>query len=258
MTTLKNFLGKRKASKGRTAIQDALSLHRRGEERRDGLTLTQASHRLEIEWRARDIHPWDRDSEPEERELLFTEQSIADADAALSRLFNKLPEIDVIEFGVTHPDSHQRILAGTVERAARMPGTRGLSPRTRLWHRGVSTTILAILAFRLVSGDHFAQPQQPTASLTAESSSTSADIFDYVWIGLRSSGTSPPSQLQYRHWPYLRVFKKDLIRDEFASGYTTRLQGLMGFFTRPMANARNPPAMKNCSLPKTKTVTGYT
>jgi hypothetical protein len=96
--------------------------------------LTQASHRLEIEWRARDIHPWDRDSEPEERELLFTEQSVADADAALSRLFNELPEIDVIEFSVTHPDSHQRILARTVERAARVPSMRGLSPRTRLWH----------------------------------------------------------------------------------------------------------------------------
>ena len=155
--------------------------------------MTQASHRLEIEWRARDIHPWDRDSEPEERELLFTEQSVADADAALSRLFNESPEIDVIEFRVTHPDSHQRILAGTVERAARMPGTRDLSPRTRLWQRGVSTTILAILVFRLVSGDHFAQSQQPTASLTAESSSTRTDIF--IMFGsdfdLRSSGTSP-------------------------------------------------------------------
>jgi len=129
----------------------------KGEVRGDGLTLTQASHHLEIEWRARDVHPWDRGSESEEREVLFTEESLADSDAALSRLFNKLPEIDVIRFRVIHPHSDQRILAGTVERSACLPSTRCVSPRTRLWHRGVTTAILALGAFALVSVANCAQ-----------------------------------------------------------------------------------------------------
>jgi hypothetical protein len=99
MMSLKSFLLKRKPSRDRKAIQDALALHHRGEARRDGLNLIQASHHLEIEWHARDVHPWDRASKkPGDREFLFAQQSIADTDAALSRLFNELPEIDVIEF----------------------------------------------------------------------------------------------------------------------------------------------------------------
>jgi len=132
----------------RRKIESALALHRRGEVRRDGLTLIQSSHRLEIEWRARDIHPWDRGCDAAERELLFSEQSLADTDAAIARLFRKLPEIDVIAFKVLRPDSGDRILAGTVERsAARAPKIRNPSPRTRLWYRGVTMTPCAIVAF---------------------------------------------------------------------------------------------------------------
>ena len=152
MMSLKGFLLKRKESRHWKVIQNALALQHRGEVRRDGLVLTRASHHLEIEWRARDVHPWDRASESEEREFLFAEQSLADTDAALSRLFNELPEIDVIEFRVTRPDSDQRVLAGTVERSARVPRTRAASTRTRLWHRGVTITLLAAMALALVSG----------------------------------------------------------------------------------------------------------
>ena len=49
MMSLKSFLLKRKASRDRKVIQDALALHHRGEVRKDGLNLTQASHHLEIE-----------------------------------------------------------------------------------------------------------------------------------------------------------------------------------------------------------------
>jgi len=98
MMSLKNFLLKRKASKDRKAIQGALDLHNRGEVRRDGLTLTHASHHLKVEWRAREVHPWDRASASKQREFLLAEQSMADTDAALGRLFNELPEVDVIEF----------------------------------------------------------------------------------------------------------------------------------------------------------------
>ena len=43
----------------------ALALNKRPREvRRDGLSLSQFCNRLQIEWRARDVHPWDRDRSP--------------------------------------------------------------------------------------------------------------------------------------------------------------------------------------------------
>ena len=151
MFSLKNLLQERKAFREHKVIQESLALHHRGEVRRDGLSLNRASHHLEIEWRARDIHPWDRTDDTEIKDSLFAEQSAADADAVLSRLFKALPEIDVIEFRVIHPDSNARILAGTVERAAPVPRTRDASPRTRLWHRGVTIAVSALVAFAFFS-----------------------------------------------------------------------------------------------------------
>ncbi len=151
MTFLKSLLLKRKASKDKKAVQSALALQQLGEGRNDGLTLVQATHHLEIEWRARDIHPWDRACEPDERELLFSEQSIADTDAALSRLFNELPAIDVIEFKVTHPDRDERILGGKAERSRQVPSIPGASARARLWHKGVTISFLVIVALSMVS-----------------------------------------------------------------------------------------------------------
>ena len=66
--------------------------------------MTQVSHRLEVAWRARQIHPWARGCEPEEQGRRFAEHSIADTDEALSRLSRELPQIDVIDFKVIHRD----------------------------------------------------------------------------------------------------------------------------------------------------------
>jgi hypothetical protein len=195
MISFKNVLRKLDLYSDRHGIENALALHRRGEVRRDGLTLTRACHHLEIEWRARDIHPWDRDCEPSERELEFTEQSLADTDAALSRLFKELPEVDVIEFRVIRPDSDVPILAGKVERSAPMPRTRGASPRTRLWHRGVTITLLAATAFVLFSETICAQTQATTASQELQASSTSANLF--VMCGSDFDGTRLPLTANY-------------------------------------------------------------
>jgi len=137
MISIRNLLAKLNIFSNRKGIRNALA--HRGEVRDDGLALVRASHRLEIEWRAREIHPWDRFSK--QRERVFTEQAISDTDATLSRLFEELPEVDVIEFAVLHPSSEHRILAGKVDRTARVPSSPGLSPRTRLWHRGITTMI---------------------------------------------------------------------------------------------------------------------
>jgi len=88
----------------------------RGEARRDGLSVDTISSHLEIRWRARDIHPWDRDLDRHEKEVIFAEQTLIDTEAAVARLFERLPEVDVIRLSVIEPKSETLIAAGTVHR----------------------------------------------------------------------------------------------------------------------------------------------
>ena len=64
------FLRKRKARLWarwlRDSIDKALALSRY-DVRRDGLSLMETSFRLKIAWRARHVHPWDRDLEEDKR-----------------------------------------------------------------------------------------------------------------------------------------------------------------------------------------------
>jgi len=255
MMYLKSFLSKRKMTRERKAIQNALALHRRGEVRRDGLNLISASSHLKIEWHARDVHPWDRGTEEGEREVLFADQSIADTDAALFRLFNELPEVDVIEFRVIHPDSGQRILAGTVERSV-PPGSPGLSVRTKLWQRGVAITIVTIIAFVLSSGAGCALSQTATP---AETSSTSTDVFVMIGSDFDRPGLVPRANYNIGIGHTFAFLKRDPIGDELTFGYTYENAGTHGFLhTAYGEHTESAGVMKNFSLPKTKTVTGYT
>jgi len=101
----------------RHSIDAALALHRRGEVRTDGLSVENACLRLEISWHARDVHPWDRDLPVNEKQTEFTEQALADTEAALLRIFERRPEIDVIDLTVLHPKSQAVMAAGTVHRS---------------------------------------------------------------------------------------------------------------------------------------------
>ena len=114
---LARYLQKLKIWNHRRSIHRALALHLRGEVRSDGLALIKAHNRLEIQWRARDIHPWDRDLSTGRDPLMFFEQSLADTEAAVSRLFEALPETDVIDLAVMAPASETVIIAGTVHRS---------------------------------------------------------------------------------------------------------------------------------------------
>ncbi len=102
----------------RRRVRKALALNRRGEVRADGLLLKCFDNRLEIEWFARDVHPWDRDLPACEKARLFAEQCLEDANAAIERLFCELSEIDVIQFKVIDPKSFSSILSGIVTRNA--------------------------------------------------------------------------------------------------------------------------------------------
>ena len=101
----------------RRNLEDALALQRRGEARSDGLRLDAMSSHLEIRWRAREIHPWDRDLlSGSRKQAAFAEQALADTEAAILRLFEKLPHVDVIQLRVLEPDSETLIAAGMVHR----------------------------------------------------------------------------------------------------------------------------------------------
>jgi hypothetical protein len=98
-------------------IEHALALNLRGEVREDGLTLSRVLSRLEIEWYARDIHPWDRDLPAEDRPYMFVQQCLSDTEAAISRLFERLPQVDTIDVRVLERRLNMPIIAGTVSRS---------------------------------------------------------------------------------------------------------------------------------------------
>jgi hypothetical protein len=123
-------------------VRRALALRPRGAIPNDVLILkklTLSGHRLKLEWRARNIHPWDRDLPVLEQAELFSEQALQDTDAALIRLFQGLPEIEQIEFQVLKPDGFDDIiLTGLVDREGVLDSERPLSLRMRLRNLGVT------------------------------------------------------------------------------------------------------------------------
>lgn len=100
------------------SIGRALALHKRGEVRHDGLDLITFANTLKICWRAREVHPWDRNLSPEETIRAFNEQSISDTEAAVTRLFRAIPQVDTIELCVIHPLTKTPLMEGTVSRSS--------------------------------------------------------------------------------------------------------------------------------------------
>ena len=121
----------------RRKIDRALALNIRAEVRRDGLELMRICNRLEIQWRARDIHPWDRDRAGPDRGLELLEQSLADTEAAIERLFRALPQVDVIDLRVLDRLSDDVLVAGTVYRSTLQKARDSVSVRMRLTRLGV-------------------------------------------------------------------------------------------------------------------------
>jgi len=123
-------------------VRRALALRPRGAIANDVLILNNlilSGRYLKLEWRARDIHPWDRDLPLTEQAELFSEQALQDTDAALIRLFQGLAEIEQIEFQVLKPDGFgDVILAGVVDRERVLAPEVELSLRMRLLNLGVT------------------------------------------------------------------------------------------------------------------------
>ena len=123
-------------------VRRALALRPRGAISNDVLNLNSlilSGHCLRLEWRARDIHPWDRDLPPAQQAELFSKQALQDTDLALIRLFQGLSEIEQIEFQVLKPDGFgDVILAGVVDRERALDPEQPVSLRMRLSMLGVS------------------------------------------------------------------------------------------------------------------------
>ena len=78
--------------------------------------MTAARTRLQVEWIAREVHPWDWDLPLPIAEHRFSEQCLADTRAAIERLFDQFPILDSIEICVKRNPLGPPLLSGTVSR----------------------------------------------------------------------------------------------------------------------------------------------
>ena len=125
ISAVKRFVNYLTQQRLRRKVIGALEVNRRAGVRNDGLSLKRMRNRLEVEWQARGIHPWDQGLPPEREAQKFVEQCLEDVDAALSRLFEALPDTDEIELRVLDPTSAKPIVAGTVTRAQAVAASAG-------------------------------------------------------------------------------------------------------------------------------------
>jgi hypothetical protein len=118
---MKTFLAQLSQTRLHRAARKALKLAPRGGVRNDVLVLSKLSkvteQELQLEWLAREVHPWDRDLPSWRQAELFCQQALQDTEAAILRLFRMLPDVAHVEVRVLDPQAANRvILAGKVER----------------------------------------------------------------------------------------------------------------------------------------------
>ena len=152
----------------RSLVNRSLALWPRGGVVNDRLLLHKLSGQLQLEWQARAVHPWDRDL-PTCRQLeAYFEQAVADTDFAIRRMFQRLPEIDVIEIRVLDTQDPTKImLAGVVTREDALAADLSYSPKMRLKMMGIqyAKIIGACLEFVPASPASIFLPPAPTAEL---------------------------------------------------------------------------------------------
>jgi hypothetical protein len=122
----------------RNRVIHALRLAPRGAVPRDSPLLQKMSVSLEVEWYARDVHPWDRDLPAERRAELFTAGVMTDTVVAVRQMFECLAEMDVLQVRVLEPNEpHRPVLAGTVSRDDLNAFAKSASPTMNLKLLGI-------------------------------------------------------------------------------------------------------------------------
>jgi hypothetical protein len=135
---LRTLLAHVRAGALRRQVRNALALAPRGFVQRDVLVLCELSARLRVEWRTRDIHPWDGRLPTDRRSELFRDQAFRDTDEAIARLFQAIPDVDAIDVRVLEPEpSGRTILDGTVARRDVCAARSVASPGMRLRLMGI-------------------------------------------------------------------------------------------------------------------------
>ena len=136
---LKVRLSKRRL---RRLVLKALALTPRGFIPRDVLILTKLSGQLQVDWHARNIHPWNRTQPLHRQAELFRDLALNDTDTAVVRIFQTLPEINGLDVRVFAPQATNRLLlAGTVRRRDAIAARSHSSPGMRLKAMGVQYQI---------------------------------------------------------------------------------------------------------------------
>jgi hypothetical protein len=136
--------------------------------RRDGLCLEGISVRLVISWRARSVHPWDRDLPPERKAARLVEQTFTDTEVALERLFARLPEVGVIDLTVIETDTnkHGAWMRGAILRS-----------EFETWHPSSAAMRLKLLGMKYnLVGSHF-EPIDSSSS-QSETHEVSTEFFE--------------------------------------------------------------------------------
>jgi len=100
------------------------------------LKMVDARTRLDITWTARNVHPWDRHGSQEQTGAQFVRQALNDAEVAITRLFDNLPDIDEIAVSVLESGSDKIIMAGTVHRSS-LANQTAASVKMRLMNWGI-------------------------------------------------------------------------------------------------------------------------
>jgi hypothetical protein len=124
---------------------------------------------LQIEWRARDIHPRIRELSESRQTELFADQALKDTAAAVIRLFRRFPDIKRINLQVAKSSSTGGvIIAGTVDRDKAFAPNQPSDPTTRVRALGLEfrmrTDHLALLPAASWEPMRKSEPQSPSAS----------------------------------------------------------------------------------------------
>jgi len=142
-------------------------------------------------------------------------------------------------------------------------GTRAAAVHLRLTANGSALSLVVLAMLSLSSAAALAQasgPSPQTASTAAqEQPGTSTDLFVMMGSDFDRPGLLPRANYNIGIGHTFGFLKKDQFGDELTFGYTYENSGTHGFFyTCDGEHTESAGVMKNFSLPKTTTVSGYT
>jgi hypothetical protein len=135
---MRRWVKARSRLRWRHRLTAALRLEIRGAVAHDQLKVKRCTTQLEIEWFARELHPWDRDLSPDQQTKMFVDRAVVDTVAAIEQLFEDVPEIDDLNVRVwdrTPPG--EPLLFGTVSRAELEECPEHCSPMMKLKSLGL-------------------------------------------------------------------------------------------------------------------------